>query len=204
LPDLVTYVCLLKSCGDGGTAEIGKTVHSELVRLGLHDRHLVAGNALLGMYARCGLLPAAEKVLESLETPDVVSWNALIVGYSKQGDLERALAQLCRMQASGISPNSATFRCLLSACRRRCPSDPARVAAKSVFLAMLSLKPGIDDCLVHLLGDVGGFDTALDVMQVMPSWHRLLPAWHVLLCSCQRWVNQEIGRFAFGNLVCLG
>ena len=43
----------------------------------LLDR-VVIGSALVDMYAKCGALVKAQKVLEELPVHDVVAWSALI------------------------------------------------------------------------------------------------------------------------------
>ena len=37
------------------------------------------------MYARCGMLKKARKVLEELHLRDVIAWSTLIAGYAQQG-----------------------------------------------------------------------------------------------------------------------
>ena len=48
------------------------------------------GNALMDMYARCGMLSKAQKVLEDLPARDVVSWNTLIGGYVQHAQTQEA------------------------------------------------------------------------------------------------------------------
>ena len=47
---------------------------------------------------------------------DAVSWSALILGYSKQGQGNEALHCFDMMVRDGISPNSVTFLSILKAC----------------------------------------------------------------------------------------
>ncbi|KAI5067633.1 hypothetical protein GOP47_0018161 [Adiantum capillus-veneris] len=53
--------------------------------------HVVLGNALGDMYARCGALDKAQKLLEELLARNVASLNALIVGCVQQVQGQKAL-----------------------------------------------------------------------------------------------------------------
>ena len=74
------------------------------------------GNALIDMYVECGVLRKAQQVLEELLVRDVVSWNALIGEYAKQGQGHKVLDCFKHIQNDGIAPNTVTFICSLKAC----------------------------------------------------------------------------------------
>ena len=70
------YVCILEA----GAA--GKKVHDEISRQGPLEHHIVLGNALAHMYAKCGALCQAQSVLEKLPFRNAVCWNALFARYA--------------------------------------------------------------------------------------------------------------------------
>ena len=82
LPDAVTYVYIWKACVMIGAADKGKQIHDEIARQGLLQNDIVLGSALVDMYAKCGAVSKARRVLDRLPSRDVVSWNALMAGYS--------------------------------------------------------------------------------------------------------------------------
>ncbi|KAK9921050.1 hypothetical protein M0R45_029580 [Rubus argutus] len=59
----------------------------------------------------------AEKIFKSLPTRNIISWNALITGYSMYGHGEDAILVFQQMLQDGFQPNGATFVAVLSACR---------------------------------------------------------------------------------------
>ena len=77
---------------------------------------MVIGNALIDMYVECGVLRKAQQVLEELLVRDVVSWSALISGYTQQGQDLEALKCFERMQSEGLSPDVISFICILKSC----------------------------------------------------------------------------------------
>jgi pentatricopeptide repeat protein len=94
----------------------GKEIHEEVVNRGFLEGNVMLGNALVAMYAKCGVLAAAQQVLEELPVRDVVSWNSLISGYSQHEQGQEALNCFALMQRECISPNEVTFLCILKAC----------------------------------------------------------------------------------------
>ncbi|KAI5070816.1 hypothetical protein GOP47_0015159 [Adiantum capillus-veneris] len=115
-PNAVTYACLLKACGILSAASKGKQFHEEILKQGLLQNDMVLGGALVDMYAKCGSLAKAQRVLENLTLRDVVSWSALIAGYVQQGQGQEALKCFECMRREGIHPNAVTYACILKAC----------------------------------------------------------------------------------------
>jgi pentatricopeptide repeat protein len=58
----------------------------------------------------------AHKLFERMPEQNVVSWTAIIAGYSQNGHPHEALAFFNEMQVQGIKPNSITMVSVLPAC----------------------------------------------------------------------------------------
>ena len=84
-----------------GAIDKGKQIHDEVVKRKLLEKDVVLGTALVDMYARCGMLEKARKVLEELHLRDVIAWSALIAGYAQQGQGHEALKCLKHMESEG-------------------------------------------------------------------------------------------------------
>ncbi|KAH7296230.1 hypothetical protein KP509_26G014700 [Ceratopteris richardii] len=68
------------------------------------------------MYAACGALEKAHEVFDELSFRTVVSWNALITGYVREGLIDKTFECLEKMRMEGFVPNEVTFVCALNAC----------------------------------------------------------------------------------------
>lgn len=90
-------------------------MHVESIIKGLEEELLV-GSSLIDMYAKCGTLYQAQNVLKKLPSRKVVSWTALIAGYTKHGRGQEILNCFERMQLEGISPGGNCFTFSLKAC----------------------------------------------------------------------------------------
>ncbi|XP_061988541.1 pentatricopeptide repeat-containing protein At1g18485 [Rosa rugosa] len=97
VPDEATLVTILPVCAGKGDVRMGMEIHGLAVKLGL-DKELMLSNALMGMYLKCGYLTEARVSFERNERKNVVSWNAFVGGYSRQGDVSGAFDLLRKMQ----------------------------------------------------------------------------------------------------------
>ncbi|CAM6077768.1 unnamed protein product, partial [Sphagnum tenellum] len=68
------------------------------------------------MYAKCGSIEDAWKMLKKMPSRDVVTWNTMILGHVKCGQGQNTLELFQQMQQEGVQPNSVTFVGVLNAC----------------------------------------------------------------------------------------
>ena len=80
------------------------------------ERDLIVATALVGMYAKCGLLTKARAVLDNIPVRDLALWNVIITAYAEHGHGIEAIKCFERMQVEGVPPNNSTFICTLKAC----------------------------------------------------------------------------------------
>ncbi|KAI5056070.1 hypothetical protein GOP47_0029591 [Adiantum capillus-veneris] len=195
-PDAVTVACILKGCSSMGAADKGEKIHDEIVRQGVLGNDIMVGTALLDMYAKCGAAHKARRVLENLPVRDVVSWTALIAGLIHQGEGAQAMECFERMQHEGVSPNGATFSCLLSACSRQGLVEDAMMCFRDMD-SRYGTKPDMQhySCMVHVFGRAGHLDKAVEVIERMPSFNN--DVWAALIVACRKWGDVNIGRWAF-------
>ena len=57
------------------------------------------------MYAKCGALDDARKLSNKMPSKDMVTWTALISGYSQNDRAEDALVLFPQMLHFGLQPN---------------------------------------------------------------------------------------------------
>ncbi|PIA37839.1 hypothetical protein AQUCO_03000407v1 [Aquilegia coerulea] len=93
----------------------GQQVHGLAGKFGFEgDIHV--GNSLIDMYAKHGNMKTAEMVFANLPEVNVCSWNVLIAGYGQEGQSDKALELLQRMQSHGFEPDEVTYVSMLGAC----------------------------------------------------------------------------------------
>ncbi|CAK9276750.1 unnamed protein product [Sphagnum jensenii] len=77
--DVVSWTALIVGLVENGCGEEALEIFSQM------QEDVRVMNALVSMYARCGSLDEAQQVFDNMDIKDVVSWNALIVGYADHG-----------------------------------------------------------------------------------------------------------------------
>ncbi|KAH6558955.1 hypothetical protein KP509_1Z035900 [Ceratopteris richardii] len=117
-PNAITFVGVLTACSNTQNFDMGRQIHCEIVSVGLMDSgNIVLGNALVNMYAKCGLFNEAKYVLlGEFAARNIVSWNALISAYAQHEKGEEVLIFSEQMQSEGLYPDAITYSCVLKAC----------------------------------------------------------------------------------------
>ncbi|KAL9314380.1 hypothetical protein ACSQ67_019832 [Phaseolus vulgaris] len=114
-PDRFTIGSLLLACAHLKFLRLGKEIHGFMMRNGLElDKFL--GISLLSLYIQCGSILRAKLIFDKMENKSLVSWNAMISGFSQNELPCEALDTFQQMLSSGIEPQEIAVMCVLSAC----------------------------------------------------------------------------------------
>lgn len=116
-PTMPTFLAMLKACKRPELLQQGKWLHGHIVSAGFEMDERV-GTALIIMYSRCQSLVDAQKVFDKIPQKNVISWTALISGYSCNGHNEEALKLYEQMQHEGVKPNEVTMGRVMNAYAR--------------------------------------------------------------------------------------
>ncbi|KAH7288884.1 hypothetical protein KP509_31G048400 [Ceratopteris richardii] len=203
LPNSVTYVLSLKTCAIIGATDKGHEIHSEVERLGILVNNLAVSNALIDMYAKSGLVPMAQEVFDHLPHRGVACFNSLIAGYAHLGDNAVVFILLDRMRGENLMPDGVTYLMVLNAC---CQSSLFDIGLThfEVMSKKYGIVPSLEHftCLIDLLGRVGDFDKATELIKKLPfSPDSVL--WLSMLSACGKWGNKKFGMKAFDHAKCL-
>ncbi|KAI5084889.1 hypothetical protein GOP47_0001058 [Adiantum capillus-veneris] len=180
LPTAVTYVCILKACAVIGAIDKGKQIHDEILRQGLLKNNMVLGGALVDMYVKCGALPQAHGVLETLPARNVISWSCLIGGYAEDGQGQKALDCYEQMQGEGIFADAMTYAGLLKACAAIGAVDKGKqIHDEMSRQGLLEHSQVLGGALVDMYAKCGALPQARNVLENLPfrnvlSWSALI------------------------------
>ncbi|KAK9067068.1 hypothetical protein SSX86_014392 [Deinandra increscens subsp. villosa] len=197
LIDEVVSTTVFGVCATLGFDRIGEQIHSNAFKLDLfHD--IKVGNALIGMYSKCGNMTASIKVFNNMKRHDIVSWNSLMGGYifHKQGD--NALDLWEDMKRKNINPDSITTLLIISAYTHTA-SDMVNEcytffhSMKTVY----NIEPDSNHyaSLVSVFGKWGLLEEAENIIMKMPYEPNPF-IWKALLDNCRVHMNTVIGKKA--------
>ncbi|KAJ4714890.1 Pentatricopeptide repeat-containing protein [Melia azedarach] len=115
--DDFTFPFVMKACSSLGEFMIGREIHCVILRAG-YDKNLVIQTALVGFYAKLGNMGTARVLVDKMPQKDLVSWNALIAGYSLNGLDQEAFEAFDSIRDAGLKPNVSTLASIIPVCTR--------------------------------------------------------------------------------------
>uniref|UniRef100_A0A6N2JZY6 Pentatricopeptide repeat-containing protein n=1 Tax=Salix viminalis TaxID=40686 RepID=A0A6N2JZY6_SALVM len=186
-PDSVSFSRLLSLSANQASLVKGRDLHAYSIKTGFAS-DISVSNALITMYAKCGIVEDAYQAFNSMSATDCISWNAMISAYSLHGQGEKALLLYQEMEEKGFTPDEITILVILQACTYSGLSEDGF----HVFNTMESkygIQPLLEHyaCMVDLLGRAGYLSRAMDIINRSPFsestllWRTLV---NVLMCSC--------------------
>eukprot|EP01018_Ginkgo_biloba_P038372 Gb_05116 [translate_table: standard] len=191
-PNSTTLVSILPACANLSALQRGKRIHGYIIKSGF-ELDAVVLTALIDMYAKCGNIEFARQLFDKMFQRNLVSWNAIILGYGMHGHGEDALALFSKMQQTGMKPDHVTFIGVLSAC-----SHAGLVDEGWQYFDCMSREYGLEPkvehyaCLVDLLGRAGHLDEAYNFVKAMPLEPDAV-VWGALLGACRIHGNTVLG-----------
>jgi pentatricopeptide repeat protein len=202
LPDKASFLNLLKACSSKSSVKRGEHVHAQMC-LTRSEGDPFQLTALLDMYSKCGCMADARRVFDSIPDKDLIAWNALIMGYGRQGEIEDALDSFEIMLDQNVKPNEATFVNVLSVC-----NHAGLVQKGQMYFEAMSRDHGLTpslqhySCVIDLLSRAGRLEEAMELVNSMP-----IPPddvlLNILLSACSKWGNIQVGKQVFERLVSL-
>ncbi|XP_073301982.1 putative pentatricopeptide repeat-containing protein At5g47460 isoform X2 [Primulina huaijiensis] len=94
--DSYSFTAALSACGQLRLVQVGRSVHSKIVKYGVGCSVFVA-NCLTDMYGKCGFTMEATAVFQEMVEKDNISWNSVIAANARNGKLEQAYTFMLQM-----------------------------------------------------------------------------------------------------------
>ncbi|CAM0880303.1 unnamed protein product [Alopecurus aequalis] len=112
-PDTFAITSALHAFASNESLKHGKSVHGYAIRNGMEEV-LPVTNALMEMYTKCGNMEEARSIFDGMLSKDMISWNTLIGGYSRNNLANEAFSLFTEMLLQ-FRPNAVTMTCILPA-----------------------------------------------------------------------------------------
>ncbi|OVA09060.1 Pentatricopeptide repeat [Macleaya cordata] len=192
MPSLKSVTSLLPACSVLSALQSGKEIHGHTIRTAIDADEFIS-TSVIDMYMKCGVSFLARRVFDRVDrSDDPALWNAMILGYGRNGENDYALEIFDLMLKEGIKPNSGTFISILSAC-----GHAGKVEKGLELFRMMSRDYGVNPtpehfgCMVDLLGRDGRLDEARNLIQEISEPSSSVYA--SLLGACKCHLDAELG-----------
>ncbi|OVA10469.1 Pentatricopeptide repeat [Macleaya cordata] len=179
--DNYTFPFVIKACASLNTLRTGKVIHCIVLRTG-YERNLVVQTALIDMYTKTGLVETSRILFDKIPQPDLVSWNALLSGYSFNGRDQEVFQVFKQIQEIGLKPNVSTFASLIPVCTRLGTLDIGRSIHGFTIKCGFCLNETLVPALISMYG--GGDDLSVsrklfDLLHEknVASWNAMISAY---------------------------
>uniref|UniRef100_A0A0E0A460 F-box domain-containing protein n=1 Tax=Oryza glumipatula TaxID=40148 RepID=A0A0E0A460_9ORYZ len=165
--DAVAAAAAFSACAQIGDLALGREAHRRVAERKV-AMDVVAWNALVDMYAKCGDAAAAHRWFRRMPVKkNVVSWNTMMSAFARAGELEEALALFQEMQAAAVRPDDATFVAALGACAQLGALDTGRWLHAYMGRMGHSADGVVGNALLDMYAKCGAVDQATEVFDGM-------------------------------------
>ncbi|KAF5741753.1 pentatricopeptide repeat-containing protein [Tripterygium wilfordii] len=201
-PRELTLISLLTASGNMCINKSGEQFHALVVKHGFESCRCVC-NAVMTMYFKCGNLDGL-RVFEEMPDQDIVTWNAVLSGYAKNGLSKEAIRIFEQMKAASIFPDEISFLQVMTACCRTGLVNEVWAYFNSM-INDYGISPSVEHytCIVDLLGRAGHISEAESLIKNMPVKADCL-IWETLLTACRIHGNVGVGQRVAERLVKMG
>eukprot|EP01018_Ginkgo_biloba_P001571 Gb_40472 [translate_table: standard] len=158
-PNQFTFSSILPACANLAALEQGLEIHDEIIRSGFQS-DVAVGNALVDMYAKCGIINKARDLFDKMDQRNVVSWTTMIAGYAQNGHGEEALKLFRQMRLAGVKPNLKTFASVLPACANLAALEHGMEIHEHLLRSGFQSDVFVESALVDMYAKCGSIEKA--------------------------------------------
>ncbi|KAF8039433.1 hypothetical protein BT93_B1849 [Corymbia citriodora subsp. variegata] len=179
-PSTDTIASIFAACAQTGSYSLGTSIHGYVLRRRI-PVELAAQNSLVTMYAKCNHVMQSRAVFNNMEKKNLVSWNAIIVGYAQQGQLSEVFTMFHDMREALQLPDPITIVSLLQACALVGALHQGKWVHSFVLRSCFGQCIEIETALVDMYAKCGDLDNAQKCFDRM-SQHDLV-SWGAIIAG---------------------
>ncbi|CAL0312327.1 unnamed protein product [Lupinus luteus] len=176
-PTPVTLASILRACAALTDLNKGKNLHCYMIKSGL-DLDTTAGNSVISMYAKCGIVEDAIGYFNEMISKDTISYSAIISGCVQNGYADKALL-IFRQMLSGTDPDVATMIGLLPACSHLAALQHGACCHGYSVVRGFTKETSISNAIIDMYSKCGKIHISRDIFDRMHK--RDIVSWNTMI-----------------------
>eukprot|EP01018_Ginkgo_biloba_P030291 Gb_23126 [translate_table: standard] len=180
IPNTGTMVSVIRACAHLAILQQGKWIHAYAIRSGF-DSDVSVGNSLVAMYAKCASVEIARQFFDKMSKRDVISWNAMIAGYTQNGHANEGLTLFQQMQLESVKPDLTTMVSVLPACAHLAALQQGKLNHAYILRKGFESDISVMNALIDVYAKCGNIDLARHLFDKMTT--RDVISWNVMIAG---------------------
>ncbi|GAV75044.1 PPR domain-containing protein/PPR_2 domain-containing protein/PPR_3 domain-containing protein/DYW_deaminase domain-containing protein [Cephalotus follicularis] len=182
-PDNTAFPAVLKAVAGLQDLNLGKQIHTHVVKFGYESPYVTVTNSLVNMYTKCGCMGDVYKVFDRITDRDQVSWNSMIAAFCRFEEWELALEEFRLMLAENVEPSSFTLVSVALACSNLRRRDGLQLGkqVQAYSLKIGDLRTYTNNALMAMYAKLGSADDSKTLFELFED--RDLVTWNTLISS---------------------
>ncbi|KAJ4962123.1 hypothetical protein NE237_022033 [Protea cynaroides] len=178
IPNQFTFASVLQACATMEALVLGKQTHGHVLKVGL-DFDIFVRNALMDVYAKCGMMEDSMKLFVESPQRNDVTWNTLIVGYVHLEYGEEALRLFSEMLNDLVQPTQTTYSSILRACANLTALEPGLQIHCFIVKTIFDEDTVVCNALIDMYAKCGSIKDARSIFDAMSnrddvSWNSMI------------------------------
>ncbi|XP_037411007.1 pentatricopeptide repeat-containing protein At3g02330, mitochondrial-like isoform X2 [Triticum dicoccoides] len=179
-PDDFTYGSVLKACATLQSLEFGLMVHDKVIKSGLGSDAFVA-STVVDMYCKCGMMTDAQKLHDRIGKQELVSWNAIMSGFSLNKQSEDAQKIFSQMLDIGLKPDHFTYATVLDTCANLATIEIGKQIHGQIIKQEMLVDEYISSTLIDMYAKCGYMQDSLLMFE--KAQKRDFVSWNAMICG---------------------
>lgn len=194
-PDFYTFPPALKACLN---LIDGIRLHCWVLKLGLQWDVFVSAS-LVHMYSRFGKFSLAHRIFKDMPFRDLGCWNAVISGFSQNGNVHEALTILNEMRLNDVNMDSMTVSSILPICSQIGDIKLGLLIHSHTTKQGLNLDVFVSNALIKMYADFGELQHAQNIFDQIVS--RDLVSWNSIIAAYEQNNHPDLAIRFFHNML---
>ncbi|XP_057970640.1 putative pentatricopeptide repeat-containing protein At3g15130 [Malania oleifera] len=158
--DAFTLTCILKTCSEPNDLNRGMQLHGCAIKFGVAQETPIC-NSLITMYSKCRKeMKSAMKIFREILAPNIISWTAMIGGFTQKGLNREALELYKGMLRLGVKENDFSFASILQVHSNLANLEQGRQIHARIVKSWYGLNVLVNNALMDMYSKCGSLGDA--------------------------------------------